>query len=71
MLRPGALGTRPSTVIFKMTGQDATSHPLLDTARRLCEDSLFVGDVPITLPLRPVPAATEQDKQAPENADRP
>ena len=47
------IGTRPSTVRYALTaGSPAEDDPQLKDALKLQEDSRFVSDVPITIPLR-------------------
>jgi len=47
------LGVLPSTVIYTVQMAENHEDPLMDEAKKLAEDSLFVQDVPITIALRP------------------
>lgn len=47
------LGVLPSTVVYTVQMAENHEDPLMDEAKKLAEDSLFVQDVPITIPLRP------------------
>ncbi len=49
------IGTLPSTVVYELTQPDSFDDPQARDAMRLAEDSQFVGDVPITIPLRQPP----------------
>ncbi|MFV1859054.1 MAG: FtsK/SpoIIIE domain-containing protein, partial [Anaerolineales bacterium] len=67
------IGTRPSTVVYEV-GQSSDpldDSPLAKDAEKLAEDSKFVSDVPITVPLRPYvkdqEAASGQDGDDDEN----
>ncbi len=56
------IGTRPSTVVYKVSGlANNDEDPQMRDATQLADASLFVSDVPITIPLRPDP--TERDKK--------
>jgi len=54
------MGARKSTVIYRMSVDDEMS-PLTRDAERLCKDSHYVTDVPISIPLRPIISAKEDD----------
>lgn len=54
------VGTRPSTVRYIADGQGSFDDLLMRDALRLQEDSLYVDEVPITIPLRPT---TEKDRE--------
>jgi len=47
------VGTLPSTVIYKVSEGKNTEDPQMRDAERLAEDSHFVADVPIIIPLKP------------------
>ena len=49
------VGTRPSTVVYRMgdSTDPIEQTPLMKDASKLCQDSEFVTNVPITVPLRP------------------
>jgi DNA segregation ATPase FtsK/SpoIIIE-like protein len=74
------IGTRPSTVVYR-TGDsqaDGDESTLAKDANRLAEDSEFVGNVPITIPLRPyvkeesqATGDTDGAEQAPGSKDIP
>lgn len=65
------IGTRPSTVLYKPPRVEGISTTLLDEALRLAEDSRFLSDAPITIPLRRLPVA-DDETAAPEAAgDKP
>ena len=47
------IGTRPSTVRYTVTaGGEADQSPMMKDALKLAEDSRYVTDVPVTIPLR-------------------
>lgn len=46
------LGVLPSTVTYRLNEENNYSNPLLREAVRLAEDSRYVRDVPITIPLK-------------------
>jgi len=49
------MGTMPSTVVYKSPGIDQTADaPQLFDALKLADDSRFVRNIPITVPLRPI-----------------
>jgi DNA segregation ATPase FtsK/SpoIIIE-like protein len=57
------IGTRPSTVVYEV-GQSSNpldDSPLAKDAEKLAEDSEFVSDIPITVPLRPYHKDHEAD----------
>lgn len=67
------MGTRASTVTYVARGSaDETEKPQFKDALRLSEDSMYVHDVPITIPLRPAPekddkiGASAEDKEKPK-----
>jgi DNA segregation ATPase FtsK/SpoIIIE-like protein len=47
------MGTRPSTVTYKAPRSEKEENQQVRDAQKLAEDSRFVTDVPITIPLRP------------------
>ena len=49
------IGTRPSTVVYQVSQSSSPldDSPLAKDAAKLAQDSEFVSDVPITVPLRP------------------
>ncbi|GAB4546946.1 MAG: hypothetical protein OHK0023_07400 [Anaerolineae bacterium] len=47
------MGTRPTTVVYKVGNVQDSGSPLLQDAMKLAEDSLMVHNIPITIPLRP------------------
>ncbi|RMG70064.1 MAG: hypothetical protein D6711_18330 [Chloroflexi bacterium] len=59
------IGTRASTVRYTISIKDNDEDPQMDDAIRLSEDSMYVSDVPITLQLRYVPVAKD-DETAPD-----
>lgn len=66
MVRIG-MGTRPSTVVYTMGAPEGDGNQLVNEAVKLAEDSRFVSDIPITIPLRPVPDGEllhEEDERA-------
>jgi len=61
-------GTLPSTVIYKLSKIENWDDPVIRDAMRLSEDSQFVTDVPITIPLRrnqPKGKKEEEEKAPP------
>lgn len=74
MIRLG-IGTRPSTVRYILsTGSADEDSPLMKDALKLQEDSRFVTDVPITIPLRqyekPDTAISPQEGEGEEEEPR-
>lgn len=66
------IGVRPSTVIYKPPRVEGIRSSLLNEALRLAEDSRFLTDAPITIPLRRPPWEDETDESAEEsNAELP
>ncbi|MBN1564301.1 MAG: hypothetical protein JXA10_10715, partial [Anaerolineae bacterium] len=62
------IGTINSTVIYKLSGGTDTASELLDDAQRLCDDSLYLFDVPVTINLRMAPqgpAGEDDEDQQP------
>ncbi len=59
------IGTRPSTVLYTLQSASEDENPFLREARKLQEDSRFVADAPITIPLRRYiqPQSTETEKR--------
>ncbi|MCB8984524.1 MAG: hypothetical protein H6659_11910 [Ardenticatenaceae bacterium] len=57
------LGSLPSTVVYQLTQGGSFDDPQMRDAMRLAEDSQFVGEVPITIPLRQ-PAPDEAGDEA-------
>ncbi len=49
------MGTLPSTVVYELNQSGSFDDPQARDAMRLAEDSQFVSDVPITIPLRQPP----------------
>ncbi|MDX2076383.1 MAG: FtsK/SpoIIIE domain-containing protein [bacterium] len=56
------LGALPSSVVYTLQMGENNEDPLMDEAQKLAEDSHFVQDVPITIPLRPQRRGKEADK---------
>ena len=57
------MGIRPSTVVYTADPANYdTTNPQSKDAARLAEDSLYVSDVPITIPLRPNPDQEEKEQ---------
>ena len=65
------IGTRPSTVVYRPPRVEGISTPLLDEALRLAEDSRFLSDAPITIPLRQLPATDDEPPQPEAAGDKP
>ncbi|MCB9004255.1 MAG: hypothetical protein H6664_07760, partial [Ardenticatenaceae bacterium] len=49
------MGTLPSTVVYELNQAGSFDDPQMRDAMRLAEDSQFVSDVPVTIPLRQPP----------------
>ncbi len=49
------MGTLPSTVVYELNQSGSFDDPQVRDAMRLAEDSQFVSDVPVTIPLRQPP----------------
>jgi DNA segregation ATPase FtsK/SpoIIIE-like protein len=59
------IGTRPSTVIYEVAEADNEEDPLMNDALKLAQDSQFVADAPITIPLwQQNVDSEEEDNQA-------
>lgn len=58
------VGARPSTVQYKLAQAENFDDPQTREAMRLAEDSRFVFDVPITVPLRQPAASDEAEQKA-------
>ena len=58
------MGSLPSTVVYDLTQGGSFDDPQMRDAMRLAEDSQFVDEVPITIPLRQ-PPAEEAGEDAP------
>jgi len=56
------VGTLPSTVIYKVGEAENREDPQMKDAQKIAEDSLYVKDVPITIPLRN-PLGSEDGKE--------
>ena len=56
------IGARPSTVIYKPPRVESMSSPLLSEALRLAEDSRFLTEAPLAIPLRRPPWAKDDDE---------
>ena len=56
------ISTRQSTVIYKISASEKTTHPLVREATRLAEDSRLLFDVPVTIPMLLPTDETEKKK---------
>ena len=66
------IGTRPSTAVYKAPQADGIPTRLGQEAQRLADDSQFVNQIPITLPLRRLPEKDEEAADAsPTTNDQP
>ncbi|MCW5863524.1 MAG: hypothetical protein KIT52_10515 [Anaerolineae bacterium] len=65
------IGTRPSTVIYKPPRVEGITTSLLDEALRLAEDSRFLSETPITIPLRRLPSAGDETDASEAPDDQP
>ncbi|MDZ4159915.1 MAG: hypothetical protein U1B80_09005, partial [Anaerolineaceae bacterium] len=57
------IGTLPSTVTYKLPEGENYDSPLIRDAIRLVEDSRYVSDVPVVIPLRTPPETKEKEKE--------
>jgi S-DNA-T family DNA segregation ATPase FtsK/SpoIIIE len=58
------LGTLPSTVIYKLPTIENYGHPMIRDAVRLSEESRYVQNVPVTIPLRQNEDVKPEEKDA-------
>lgn len=59
------IGTRPSTVHYELSQTDgAIPTPLHQLAQRLADDSLYLHNAPITIPLRRLPEKEDEEDEA-------
>ncbi|NIM94893.1 MAG: hypothetical protein GTO18_14425 [Anaerolineales bacterium] len=59
------VGTLPSTVTYRVAKAENKEDPQMKDAEKIAEDSLYVSDVPITIPLRrPVGQKADDDEKS-------